>query len=57
MKFSLNQIVKLVQSNEVGKVIARAEYLEMCFQYLVRYKSADGRLVECWWSEHAIEPL
>jgi hypothetical protein len=57
MKYSLNQIVKLVESNETGKVIARAEYLEMCFQYLIRYKSADGRLVEAWWSEPAIEAV
>lgn len=57
MKFSLNQIVKLVESNEVGKVIARAEYLEMVFQYLIRYKCADGRLVQAWWSEPAIEAV
>lgn len=52
--FDLNEPVKLVGSTESGKVIARAEYTNKGNQYLVRYRAADGRLVESWWDEDAL---
>lgn len=55
LKFSLKQVVKLVESGEVGTIIGRAEYATSEPSYYVRYKAADGRQVECWWGETAIE--
>lgn len=53
--FSLNQVVKLAESGETGKVIARSESLTSEPQYLIRYKNADGRLTEVWWSQSVLE--
>jgi hypothetical protein len=54
-KFALGEPVAISVSGERGKVIARAEYLNADNQYLVHYQAADGRAVEAWWSEEAIE--
>lgn len=53
-KFNLKQVVKITESDESGTVIGRAEYAESMQQYFVRYKSADGRAVEVWWTEAAL---
>lgn len=53
-RFELGQVVALVASGETGHVIARAEYTNAYNSYLVRYKAADGRQVESWWSEDAL---
>lgn len=53
-KFSLNQVVKLADSDETGKVIARSESLASENQYLIRYKNAEGRLTEVWWGESVL---
>lgn len=53
-KFSLDAPVSLAQSGECGHVIGRAEYVNGANSYLVRYKAADGRQTEAWWSEDAI---
>lgn len=53
--YELGQRVFLL-SGENGWVIGRAEYSEAVDSYLIRYKSADGRLVEDWWSECVIVP-
>jgi hypothetical protein len=56
MKFELKQVVKIIDSGESGTVIGRAEYSTTPTpNYLVRYKAADGRAVEAWWSEDALE--
>lgn len=54
MKFELKQAVTIAASGEVGEVVGRAQYLHSEPSYLVRYKSADGRAVESWWSESAL---
>jgi hypothetical protein len=54
MKFDLNQVVTIAPSGEQGSVIARAEYVASEPHYLVRYPSADGRVVESWWGESAL---
>lgn len=54
-QFDLNQPVTLVASDEAGVVIARAEYANAANCYRVRYKAADGRQVEAWWDEDALE--
>lgn len=53
--FSLGERVSLIESNEEGTVVGRAEYTDMAPRYLVRYKGADGRLVEEWWSGEALK--
>ncbi len=54
-KFELNQSVKIMASSEHGEVIGRAEYAHCENCYLLRYKAGDGRAVESWWTESAIE--
>ena len=51
--FELGDDVVLL-SGEKGYIIGRAEFAEGIDSYLVRYKAADGRLVEGWWNEPAI---
>lgn len=53
--YRLNEKVKLTESEESGPVVARAEYTYMENQYLIRYKAGDGRMVESWWAESALE--
>jgi hypothetical protein len=53
-KFSLNQIVKCVKSDEQGEVIGRAEYTNAPHAYLVRYCNASGEQHESWFSADAI---
>jgi hypothetical protein len=53
--FNLKDTVRIIVSGEAGEVIGRAEYLNSNPQYLVRYKSADGRAVEYWWSGDALD--
>jgi hypothetical protein len=52
--FELKQIVRLIESNETGTVIGRAQYVVSEASYLVRYKAGDGRQVEGWWGESAL---
>ncbi len=54
-KFELGCNVVIAVSGESGAVIGRAEYDTGNLQYLVRYKCADGRAVEQWWDEVALE--
>ncbi len=54
-KFEMQQAVKLVGSSETGKIIGRAEFLTTERSYLVRYMAGDGRQVEVWWAESALE--
>lgn len=53
--FSLGQMVIIGASGERGRVLGRAEYLDSAPSYFVRYKGADGRAVECWWGQSALE--
>lgn len=54
--YELNQTLKIVASGEAGEVIGRAQYTTHDDQYLLRYKSADGRAVESWWDASALQP-
>lgn len=56
-KFGLNQQVMLTTSGEAGAVVGRAEYESGESTYLVSYKAADGRAVEVWWRESALESV
>lgn len=53
--FDLTQKVKISASGESGEVIARAEYATSENSYLIRYKAGDGRAVDAWWGESALE--
>lgn len=53
----LGDSVTITASGETGKIIARAQYLHSNDQYYLRYKCADGRAVESWWGDDAIEEL
>ena len=53
--FDLNDSVSIRASGELGLVIGRAQYTNSADSYMVRYKCADGRAVEQWWSEDALE--
>lgn len=55
--FDLNQQVKISTSGEIGVIIGRAEYITQIPQYWVRYKCADGRAIECWWAQDALEAM
>lgn len=56
-KFRKNQRVRIIESGEEGIVIGRAEYINSTDTYFVRYKAADGRAVEQWWSVEALEEV
>ena len=53
-KHELNASVTITASGETGEVIGRAEYTYAERSYLIRYKSADSRAVESWWTESAL---
>lgn len=54
-RHALNDLVKLTMSGEKGQVIGRAEYTAAENAYLVRYVTADGRQVEQWLGQSAID--
>lgn len=54
----LNAEVRIKCSGEKGIVIGRCEHLDATeHDYRLRYKAADGRAVESWWSRTAIEAI
>lgn len=53
--FALGDHVNLSLSHEEGIVIGRAEYTNIPPQYFVRYVAADGRQVQDWFCDDAIE--
>lgn len=50
-RFDLYETVEIGISGERGYVKGCAEYLTASQQYLVHYKSADGRAVEAWFGD------
>lgn len=50
-RFNLHDSVEIGISGEQGYIKGRAEYLAMRPQYLVHYKSADGRASEAWFGD------
>ena len=52
---ALGTKVFITCSHEEGIVIARAEYLNAEPSYLIRYRCADGKAIEAWWTQQAIE--
>ena len=56
-KFDLKAKVTIAASGEQGEVIGRAEHVYAENNYNVRYKAGDGRAVESWWTESALEAV
>lgn len=56
-KLCLQDLVTLSFSGESGEVIGRGHFLDSEDSYLIRYKTADGRLVEAWWPITAISEV
>lgn len=54
-KFNLGEQVVLIGSDENGIVVSRAEHSNAENNYMIRYKCGDGRLIEAWWTESALE--
>lgn len=57
LRHEIGETVVLKESEEMGRVIGRAQYEDSKDQYLIRYKAGDGRQVEQWWYESAIKAL
>jgi len=55
--FKLGDAVKITTSGESGVVIGRAEYTTCEPQMQVRYKTTDGRAIESWWTQSALEAV
>ncbi len=53
--FALGQQVRIAASGEAGQIVGRAEYISSCSSYLLRYQGADGRAIEAWWTEDALQ--
>jgi hypothetical protein len=54
--FDMKQVVKFIESDEHGTVIGRAEYANGNENaYYIRYKAGDGRQVEAWVAQSAID--
>lgn len=54
-KFELSQTVAIAASGETGQIIGRAEYVTSEPCYLIRYAAKDGRAMEQWWGESALQ--
>ena len=52
--FKLGDLVSIIESQESGQVIGRAEFTNSSNSYLVRYRKVDGSAVENWWNEDAL---
>jgi hypothetical protein len=55
-KYDIGARLVITVSGEECEVIGRAEYAKAENNYYVRYKAADGRAFEAWWSESALTP-
>lgn len=56
-RFGLGQHVLISESGESGVVIGCAMYSYCANSYFIRYKAADGRAVEQWWSQDALQEV
>lgn len=56
-KFSLKDRVQITVSGEIGKIIARAQYVASESTYLLVYCGADGRAVEKWWVQSHLSEI
>jgi hypothetical protein len=54
--FDLGDTATIAISDETGKIIGRAEYIENENNYLLLYQANDGRAVKQWWKESELKP-
>lgn len=55
--YELGDTVRITCSGETGVITSRMQSLRSNDQYLLRYQNAEGRAVEEWWSEDALEEI
>ena len=55
--FEMGQTVKLSLTGESGTIIGRAEFKYSENSYYLRYVAADGRQVQQWHDESALETV
>jgi hypothetical protein len=55
-RFDFGQRVCLTLTGESGIVVGKCHYMNNECQYAIRYVAADGRQVESWLQESALEP-
>ncbi|HBX6134742.1 hypothetical protein LVT74_25675 [Klebsiella pneumoniae] len=55
-KHERGQVVTVTISEEEGHIKARAEYTHGPNQYLIHYRSADGRAVDARFEEGELSP-
>jgi hypothetical protein len=56
-RFALRADVMRRDSNEIGTVRARAEYITSEPSYLVLYRAANGRQMREWWEQSDLVPF
>lgn len=54
--FQLSDAVIIKASGETAEIASRSESTFAEPQYLLRYRCADGRAVEQWWTQSALQP-
>ena len=57
MKFEIGETVKMVETEEVGRITGVAQYESSPDSYYIRYRGADGRQCHVWWNEDDIEKV
>jgi hypothetical protein len=55
--FDLGDSAKIACSGETGKIVSRSQSIDAQPQYLLRYKAGDGRAVETWWAQDALQTV
>lgn len=55
LDFNLGNTAVIQCSGEHGRVIGIALYEHSEPQLMLRYKASDGRAVESWWTQSALE--
>lgn len=56
-KFNLGQKARIVCSGEEGNIRGRADYVAGRSDYLLHYKSAEGKADSAWFAEDLLEPV
>ena len=53
--YNLKDEMKITVSGETGTIVGRAEYTHLRDSYWIRYKAADGRAANGWFTFDEIE--
>lgn len=50
-KYELGGKVSLIETEECGVIVGRAEYTDSDNSYYIRYKDSTGKQILKWWNE------